>query len=324
MVANVTNERRCSLLSLDFGNFELKSFDGQSVTKIRSLQRQLGTGQVALKATETSPIVEMSESRWHIGSQAGRYSSFEATVEGDKTKLAQLHLAACIGQSGRYELVVAHHSPSNYSDFLKSALLGRHSYVRNGKTVDAIVSAVTVVLEGSGAYELARLRSYVPTRGYTIVIDLGGSTWLSSLYAADGELVDSSSHERQGTYALAAAIAADSRLQKPLQSSTSVSAPDVSLILEGLAKDHYYGESEICWAEWLEEYLSPWWKGITQSLKSKYQTYLPSVKRFIITGGGANLVSAKVAASPAFLVMPDSSTANVQGAFFSAQSRALV
>jgi len=321
MATSVTNATKRTLLSLDFGNYELKSFDGRQVVKIRSLQRQLATGQKTLLASDTSPIIEMDGDRWHVGSQAGRYPSYEATVQTDKTRLAQLHLAACVGQSGHYDLVVSHHSPENCTDFLKAALLGKRSYTRNGQQIDVVVDSVTVVLEGSGAYQLAKARNYIPDRGYTIVIDLGGSTWVSALYASDGELIASTAHEREGTYALAIAIASDSRLQKALQESTSVSSPDPSVILEGLAKGNYYGESELCWSEWLGDYLDPWWKGITQSLKSGYQSYLPSVKRFIVTGGGANLVSPKIAASPVFLVMPECSTANVQGAYHAVKTQ---
>jgi len=321
MTTIVTNAAKRTLLSLDFGNYELKSFDGRQVTKIRSLQRQLATGQKTLLASETSPVIELDGDRWHVGSQAGRYPSYEATVQTDKTRLAQLHLAACINQSGHYDLVVSHHSPENYSDFLKAALLGKHSYTRNGQQIEVVVDSVAVVLEGSGAYKLAQVRNYIPARGYTILIDLGGSTWVSALYASDGELISSTAHEREGTYALAVAIASDSRLQKALQETTSVSSPDPSVILEGLAKGNFYGESDLCWGEWFEEYLSPWWKGITQSLKSGYQSYLPSVKRFIVTGGGANLVSPKIAASPVFLVLPECSTANVQGAYFAVKAQ---
>jgi len=321
MTTTVTTAKKCTLLSLDFGNYELKSFDGRQVTKIRSLQSVIATGQKPLLASEASPIIEMDGIRWHVGSQAGRYPSYEATVQGEKTRLAQIHLAACISQSGCYDLVISHHSPDNYGKVLKGALLGKHSYQRNGLQVDVSINSVTVVLEGSGAYQLAKARNYIPTRGYTIVIDLGGSTWVSALYASDGELISSTAYERKGTYALAVAIASDSRLQKALQESTSVSSPDTSVILEGLAKDNFYGESELCWGEWLGEYLDPWWKGIVQALKSGYQSHMPSVKRIVVTGGGANLVSPKVAASPAFLVLPECSTANVQGAYHSVKTQ---
>ena len=155
----------------------------------------------------------------------------------------------------------------------------------------------------------------MPARGYTCLIDLGGSTWLSTIYKPNGEIVSHDAYERQGTFALATSIAKDERLAKPLIEQFSVSAPDAITVQSGFTQNHYYGDSELCWADWLPEYLDPWWKGIIQTLKARYQAYLPNIKRFLITGGGSHLITHKVAASPLFLVMPDASTANVVGAF---------
>ncbi|MEM8806846.1 MAG: hypothetical protein AAGF01_12535 [Cyanobacteria bacterium P01_G01_bin.38] len=308
-------------LSLDFGNFELKSFDGRQVNRIRSIQLPLAGGQKALKATDKSPVVELDGQRWHVGTQAARYpQQSQATVQGDKVKLAQLHLAACIAHSGSYRLIVSHHSTDDYGSFLRSTLLGEHSYHRNGQPLLVSVSSVQIIDEGRGAYELAKQQGYVPQRGYTVVIDLGGSTWTSSVYAADGELIDHSPHERQGTFALAGAIAKDERLHKPLLEQFSITSPDPVVIQDGFKAGHYYQESNICWADWLAEYLDPWWAGIVATLKSQYQQHLPKVKRFLITGGGAHLISHKVAASPIFLVCPDAPTANVRGGFYLSQS----
>ncbi|MDA0265481.1 MAG: hypothetical protein O2890_13935 [Cyanobacteria bacterium] len=306
-------------LSLDFGNYILKSFGGHRVKTIRSLQTPLAQGKLVLRSHDQSPIVEQNGQRWHLGSQCRRYTSTEATVLGDKAQLAQLHLAACIAESADYQLVVSHHSPHQYEDFLRATLLGEHRYLHNGNPVHVTVQSVDVVAEGWGAYQLAKARNYVPQRGYTILIDLGGSTWLSSVYAADGELIAHDVHERQGTFALAASIAKDTRLSKPLLERFSVTSPDPVVVQDGFLKGHFYGDSDLCWADWLSDYLDPWWKGIIQTLKARYQSHLPNVRRFLITGGGSNLITHKVAGSPAFLVLPEASTANVQGAFFAAQ-----
>jgi hypothetical protein len=316
MATPVTIANKPALLSLDFGNFELKAFDGRTITQIRSLQKPLAQGQRLLNSTNASPIIEINGLRWHVGTQCSRYGNYEATVQSNKSQLAQLHLAACIKESGQYHLVVCHHSPDDYQDFLQNALLGVHSYIRNGVQIKAEIKSVEVIHEGLGAYSLAKIRNYVPNRGYTVLIDLGGSTWLSSLYAADGELVDHDVHERDGTYRLAVAIASDSRLAKPLLESTSVTSPDPVVIQDGFCNGNFYGESDFCWAEWMNEYLDPWWKGIVQTLKSRYQTYLPDVKRFIVTGGGSHLVNHKLMSNPAFLVMPEANTSNVQGAYY--------
>lgn len=317
----VSGAAAVNTLSLDFGNFTLKAFDGHDVTTIRSLQTPLAQGQRILKGIPDSPVVELNGQRWHVGKQCQRYPSTEATVTGDKARLAQLHLAACIAQSGTYRLVVSHHSPLEYEAFLKAALLGKHHYRRNGTWIEISISRVDVIAEGWGAYHLTKHQGYLPTKGYTVLIDLGGSTWLSSVYAADGEVVDHDVHERQGTFALAAAIAKDTRLSQPLMECFSVTSPDPILIQDGFQQGHVYGDSDLSWATWLPEYLDPWWKRIVQTLKARYQSYLPNVRRFLVTGGGSNLVIHKLAGSSAFFVLPEASVANVQGAYLAMQTR---
>ena len=320
MHTSVTPKHTLNTLSLDFGNFNLKSFNGKTLQTIRSLQTPLAKGQKTLKATDASPIIERDGQRWHVGSQCSRYPSTQATVKGDKTQLAQLHLSACVAVSGQYQLIVSHHSPDDYRDFLGSALRGRHSYTRNGQSIHITVQSVEVIAEGFGAYQLAKMRNYILGRGYTVLIDLGGSTWLSTVYAPDGEVIDHDAHERQGTFALAAAIAKDERLAKPLIERYSVSSPNPVLVQDGFTQGHFYGESDLCWADWLPEYLDPWWKNIIQTLKARYQDKLPSVRRFLVTGGGSKLIAHKLASSQAFLVMPEADTASVQGAYLTAQS----
>lgn len=320
MHTSVTPVHKRNTLSLDFGNFTLKAYDGEHLQTLRSLQTPLAQGQKALRATEASPIIEMNGQRWHVGAQCSRYPSTQATVTGEKAQLAQLHLAACVAASGDYRLIVSHHSPDEYRSFLASALLGRHRYTRNGQPVHLTIQAVEVIAEGWGAYRLARLRNYIPGRGYTVLIDLGGSTWLSTVYAADGEVVDHDAHERQGSFALAAAIAKDERLAKPLIERFSVSSPDPVVIQDGFTNGHFYGESDLSWAEWLPEYLDPWWKNIIQTLKARYQDKLPSVKRFLVIGGASKLIAHKLTSSQAFLVMPEADTASVQGAYLAAQA----
>ena len=320
MTTTATKRCKAQLLSLDLGNFGLRAFDGDTVKTIRSLQTPLAKGQRVLSASEASPIIELDGQRWHVGSQCRYYRSSEATVTGDKTQLAQLHLASCIAESGDYQLIASHHSPDAYQDFLASALIGDHHYVRNETLIDIAVQSVEVIPEGYGSYHLACMHNYVPSRGYTVLIDIGGSTWLSTVYAANGQVIDHDAHERQGTYALATEIANDDRLRRPLIERYSITSPDPVVIQEGFCANHYYGESDLCWVEWLPEYLDPWWKGITQTLKARYQPHLPSVRRFLVTGGGSHLVAHKLVASDAFIVLPDSDTASVQGAYFAFES----
>ena len=54
------------------------------------------------------------------------------------------------------------------------------------------------------AYWQARSLSLVPETGYTVVIDLGGSTWLYRVIDADGDVIDEGVGDRRvGTVYLA-------------------------------------------------------------------------------------------------------------------------
>lgn len=319
-VTNVTPVDKW-IASLDFGNYALKSMTSDDAPLlIRSAHCEIAKGQKPLKASHSSPHVELDDKLYHVGSQALKYSAYQPTVTQDKATLAKLHLAASIAQSGRYHLVVSHHSPDEYAELLTRSLIGRHVWRRNGQPVGVTVESVDVVPEGWGAYQLAKMRGYVPRRGYTVLIDLGGSTWLSSVYDEDGDRIAHDTHDREGCYSLAVQISQDDRLKSALREGYRITAPDPSAIMDGFTNQHYYAQTPICWAEWLPEYLDPWWRGIVNTLKSVYQNHLPSVQRFIVTGGASHLISAKVATSPAFVVMPDPSTANVIGAWHATRS----
>ena len=63
-----------------------------------------------------------------------------------------------------------------------------------------------------GAYHYGKSQGMIPSNGYTIVIDIGGGTWLTRLVDGDGEVIDENIMDRGGTYELATAISFDRRL----------------------------------------------------------------------------------------------------------------
>lgn len=321
-VTNVTSVNK-RIASLDFGNYALKvmTSEAEPPISIRSAHCEIARGQKPLASNESSPHVELDGKLYHVGTQALRYAANQPTVTQDKADLARLHMAATLTESGVYHLVVSHHSPDEYAQKLCTALIGRHAWRRNGIPVGVTVESVDVIPEGWGAYQLAKMRNYVPQRGYTVLIDLGGSTWLSSIYDESGDRIAHDTHDREGCYSLAVQISQDDRLKAALREGYRITAPDPSVIMDGFANQHYYAQTPICWGEWLPEYLDPWWKGIVSTLKSVYQHHLPNVQRFVVTGGASHLISAKVATSPAFIVMPDPSLSNVIGAWHATRSR---
>jgi Actin like proteins N terminal domain len=315
---------KATLLALDPGNYQIKACDSNGSRAIRSVQYKLPKGVNPLKATPASPVVEIEGVRFHVGAQALKYRSFEQTVNGDKSTLAKLHFyAACPIASGNVDLITSHHSPESAGQAISKALGGKHSFKKNGTQCDVTVSSVRVVSEGMGAYWQAKQLGLVPETGYTIVIDLGGSTWLYRVIDADGDVIDEGVGDRLGTVYLAHQIAADDRLKAPLR-RYHVTSPDAGSILDGFAMSHTYEETGISWGDWFSEYLDPWFKQILGQIQVSCTPHLPKTRRFLITGGGANLVGNRMSGSPLFKVLPDASFANVQGMYIEASKPAAV
>jgi len=313
-------------IAIDAGNFNIKICDGGGQPRaIRSVQYRLPRGVNPLKILKNSPLVELPDgTRWHIGSQAFKYSSQEQTVNQDKAQLARLHLYAALEMTeGDIRLIASHHSPDVYADILQSSLAGKHSFKRNGQSVNINVISVEVVAEGLGSYWGAYQAGFIPDSGYTIVIDLGGSSWLYRVIDRDGDVIAQDVGDRFGSYYLAKQIAADDRLKTPLR-AFGITSPDPGIVLDGFTRGHVYAETGISWSDWLAEYLDPWFKTIMGIVQTSCTTHLPSTRRFLICGGGAHLISSKLQGKELFVVMPSPEFSNVAGMYdYFAQSVSL-
>ncbi|TVP70255.1 MAG: ParM/StbA family protein [Leptolyngbya sp. LCM1.Bin17] len=306
------------VLALDAGNYDLKFYNGHGHPKaIRSVRYQLPQGRDAVSYSDASPLIELPDGRrYHFGAQAYKYRRQQQTVIENKVELARLHLYACLepleGEVSEYglHLYVSTPDPARHGEPMEEQLLGRHEFTRNGIDFRVTVESVTLEREGIGAYYYAKTQGMIPTSGYTIVIDIGGGTWLTRLVDADGEVIDENIMDRGGTYELATAISFDHRLTDHLGSSA-----DPCIVMDGFRVGHLYADTGLAWADWLDEYLDPWFKGIFQTVKAQYTPYMPRVTRFLVTGGGSHLIAERLQGHELFAVMGDPQFANVRGLF---------
>jgi hypothetical protein len=303
--------------ALDAGNYDLKFWDGNTHPKaIRSVRFQLPQGRDAVRALDTSPLVELPDGkRYHFGVQAYKYRRQQQTVVENKVELARLHLYACLepwdGQTEfNLNLHVSTPEPAKSRDALQSQLMGSHEFTRNGIPFRVIVDRVEVEREGMGAYRYAQRLGLTPDNGYTIVVDIGGGTWLTRLIDAEGEVIDENVMDRGGTYELATAISFDRRLTDALGTTA-----DPGIVMDGFKTGHHYADMGLSWASWLEEYLEPWFLGIFQTVKAQYTPYMLRVTRFLVTGGGSHLITERLAGLKLFAVIPDPQFANVRGLY---------
>jgi len=304
-------------LALDAGNYDLKFWDGTNSPKaVRSVHYQLPQGRDPVRFTDSSPLIELPDgSRYHFGSQAYKYRRQQQTVIENKVELARLHLYACLEPwdgNGEFSLNLHVSTPevSRSEAALRSQLLGVHEFSRNGVPMQITVNQVQVEREGMGAYYYAQRMGLIPDSGYTIVVDIGGGTWLTRLVDAEGDVIDENVMDRGGSYELAASISFDRRLTDALGTTA-----DPGVVMDGFKAGHTYADTGLSWAPWLEEYLDPWFRGIFLTVKAQYTPYMTRVTRFLVTGGGSHLITERLAGLKLFAVIPDPQFANVRGLF---------
>jgi hypothetical protein len=305
-------------LALDAGNYDLKFYDGiNNPRAIRSVRFQLPQGRDAVRYTDTSPLVELPDgTRYHFGSQAYKYRRQQQTVIENKVELARLHLYACVepmnGNVSEFpvNLYVSTPEPAKNTEAIQKQLLGWHEFKRNGIDFQIEVQRVEVEREGMGAYYYAKTLGLIPNNGYTIVIDIGGGTWLTRLVDAESEVIEENVMDRGGAYELATSISFDRRLADALGTTA-----DPGIVMDGFKNNHVYADTGLSWSPWLEEYLDSWFKGIFQTVKAQYTPYMARVTRFLVTGGSSHLISERLAGRKLFTVMSDPQFANVRGLF---------
>lgn len=304
-------------LALDAGNYDLKFWEGiHNPQSIRSVHFQLPKGRDPVRYTESSPLIELPDgNRYHFGTQAYKYRRQQQTVIENKVELARLHLYACLEPwegNSEFNLKLHISTPelSRTEMALKTQLLGLHEFTRNGVPFKVTVEQVQVEREGMGAYIYAKRMGLIPTNGYTIVVDIGGGTWLTRLVDEDGDVIDENVMERGGSYELATSISFDRRLTDALGTTA-----DPGVVMDGFRLGHVYADTGLSWAAWLEEYLDPWFRGIFQTVKAQYTPYMTRVTRFLVTGGGSHLITERLTGLKSFAIIPDPKFANVRGLY---------
>jgi len=248
-----------------------------------------------------------------VVAQAYKYRRQQQTVVENKVELSRLHLYACLEpweDETEFSLHIYASTPEPFrnAEAIRQQLLGFHEFRRNGLDYRVNVEQVEVEREGMGAYRYAQRLNLIPNSGYTIVIDIGGGTWLTRLVDEEGEVIDENVMDRGGAYELATSISFDRRITDELGTTA-----DPSLVMDGFRNDHVYADTGLTWQPWLEEHLEPWFKGIFQTVRAQYTPYMARVTRFLVTGGSTHLISERLANKPLFAVMGDPQFANVRG-----------
>jgi Actin like proteins N terminal domain len=304
-------------LFLDFGNHDIKFAYGHldTLEAIRSQVYAMPAGIQAQKASADSPIITWQGTRYHYGYRAKNYRRSEATVNGDKSSLILPAIFATLPPMDgnlTYDLhvVTASPDPRRAGDRIKQALMGTHEYQWSQAEMTVNIKSVEVLPEGLGAYLYAKHQNLVPVQGYTVVIDIGGGTWISHLVNAQGDIISSTPVDRGGSIDLAQSIAEDLRLRDALNNE-----PLPSVIQDGLADgSNSYGATGASWSTWYrDDHLKPWFRSIIGRVKTQYAAHFSEVTRYLVTGGSSLMVTELLAGSPMFATVPNPRFANVLG-----------
>lgn len=302
-------------LVLDYGNYDIKySINGEAPKDIRSQRFTLPAGINPMRPTDKSPLVEVDGIRYHYGHKVSEYRKQEQTVHTAKELSIYPAALACLGvidgkADYKVKVVTSHPKSEQVSAIIRERLLGQRMYQHNYQNICSEVVEVEVYPEGYGAYLWAKQNNLVPSDGYTVLIDIGGGTWLSRLFNEDGDIIASTVSEKGGAFDLAQSIAFDGRLRSQLQDR-----PQPAVIMDGFANQtNCYGRLPVSWADWMGEYVRPWFSAIIGEVKSEYAPYFGYVRKFLLNGGSSLLVSDLVQNIPLFSHVPDARHANVLG-----------
>ena len=287
---------RSPIVVFDNGNHQSWSYAGEETPAppVRSLVMSLPEGQRPRPSTPTSPIIEVEKQRYHFGAETALYDTPHAIANGNKLDHSLLMFLATVpDRVNRQEIdvVALHHSPENDADCLRirGALQGAHEWIRNGVEMSVSVRRVSVELEGAGTWHFLHPDGYADS--WSLLIDIGGGSWVACVLDNAGRVRDSIASSKGGTIALARSIAKDSRLTKKVldRGHTHV---DLGEVMTGLECGHrYVDDPGLSWEDWLEDYVPRWWQQLKSAARSDFHHYGKRIGEVIVTGGGAHLVA---------------------------------
>lgn len=301
-----------NLLSLDIGNGYSVSYDGQKISTIQSVYKELLGGDEWL--TGGGQMVYRKH-RYHLGKSATKYPSPETVAEANKLDMAipfALSLLPVHPNNFTFDLVLSMPDTGRYERILRKLLEGTHEYELNGRERQTAFRVIGTHPEAYGSYVMASERGQLTDEGYTLVIDIGAGTYVALVVDnSSGEILAKHTKEKRGVIDLANIIANDRRIVEQLGD-----APNVDLILEGIVKGNYkYGTTKVNFESVYKEALRIWFRRICNEVLSHYDSYKSKLKGALVTGGGALLVKTALADKPFFVVAEHPLTDNCVGLY---------
>jgi Actin like proteins N terminal domain len=313
-------KRPMKLLSIDAGNFEIKACWGKEPIAIRSIFKKLPSSANLPRHNDLSPVIEMTNGdRYAMGQYASEMQGSQAMATARKEQYALLSVLSCLTPdlcTNPIRLVFSHFQPEIEKSNLIDQLQGVHRFKRNGKPFSVDIEEVEIIPEGMGSWWAAKSRGLLPDSGLTLLVDVGGGSYLARVIDQSGyEVAPSVTSAKGGTVALAGSIASDARLVQALY-QRGVRSVKTAPIMEGFADESCrYAQTGVSFRDWMHEHVDSWFDSIIDEISTAYENYNDRITRILFTGGASNIVKSKIQGNDMFCQMPKASMANVIGSY---------
>jgi Actin like proteins N terminal domain len=308
------------LVSIDAGNFEIKACWGSEPIAIRSVFKKLPSSANMPRHNDLNPVIELANGdRFALGQYASVMQGNQPMATTRKEQYALLSVLTCLTPElcqSPLKLVFSHFQPELEADALVEKLHGTHRFKRNGKALSVDIEQVEIIPEGLGSLWAAKSRGLLPDSGLTLLVDIGGGSYLARVIDQSGyEVAPSVTSAKGGTVALAGSIAADGRLVQAL-SDRGVRGIKTAPIMEAFQDETYrYAETGVSFKNWMHEHIDSWFEAIIDEVSTSFEGYNDRITKILFTGGAANIVKSKIQGNEMFLLMPKASLANVVGSY---------
>ena len=308
-----------STLAVDIGNFSTQSavisVDGASpISTIHSVvydctyEREIREGA----ADDRSPLLHIGKKSYLLGKRAGLYKSHLSAAETGKAKpeVALPLLLASVNDDfqGDVKFLVPQHDDRNEA-FLKNALIGCHTFTKNGKEMKADITAVRFYEETKAAANYIFNVGEVSPHDTIFVIDVGGGTLNYGIFAYEDDrfrCLYYKSNTNSGGIELAKDICATDLVRGFSWT------PDISRVMSALSQGKRIigNRADLNFSPVYDECVSRWFKSLLVKAKSDVHSFFPDVTKVVWVGGGAEIVKEKVV-RVGHLVIDNPQTANI-------------
>jgi hypothetical protein len=293
------------LISADIGNSFAVAFNGSEIHTSRSVIAPVSS---PLNARKGTGLITYEEKQYHVGDNAFKYDMYRMMATNDKqvgssytdSLILLLNIIAQFKpvQELTYIIIQVPDTFTSYHhDFVK-LINGIKVWSCDNQEYYSRLVVKAVYQEGFGSWYMAKRADIITDiEGYTIVIDIGGGTVITTLIANDSEeVLKTYTYRGKGMVALANLLVQDYDL---ILANDGV-VITIEQVFKGFEDETYrIGLNGANFKPFITRYVREWWLSIWQNVVNTYKKQLHDrvITKVLVTGGGAHVVKPFVEAT---------------------------